>query len=134
MLNEALSRARRLATHDYLVAVFSDFDGVDAETRRLVTLLARHNDVIAVSVYDPSATRIPDRGRLVVSDGELQVELDVGQESVRKKMLEFSDRRLGEIMRWQAELGVGVLPLTTAEEPVAQVRRLLGNIPRPRRG
>jgi len=64
MLNRALDSARRLAGHDHLVAIVSDFDGVDSDTRRLVTDLLRHNDVTAMLVTDPSSPEPPDDGRL----------------------------------------------------------------------
>jgi len=133
MLNEALQRASRLVSHDHVVAVISDFDGVDDETERLLTLLARHNDVIAIPIYDPAQTFVPEGGRLVVGDGELQVELDLGRETTRKGLLELGGRRLARVSRWQAERGVAVLPLSTGEDPAIQMRRLLGGLARPRR-
>ena len=126
MLNRVLGELALLARHDYLLAILSDFDGADETTRRLVLRLAEHNDVIAVPIYDPLATEIPEEGRLVVSNGELQVELDTARGSTREKLLAFTDRRLGAILEWQNTLGVPVLPVTTAEDPLAQIRRLLG--------
>ncbi len=133
MLNEALRRASRLVTHDYAVAVVSDFGGLDDETERLLTQLAGHNDVIAVPIYDPSQTSVPPGGRLVVGDGELQVELDLGRETVRRGLLDLGGRLLSRVGRWQAEKGVAVLPLSTGEDPAQQMRRLLGGLARPRR-
>ena len=69
----------------------------------------------------------------MVGDGELQVELDLGRETVRKGLLDFGGRRLARLDRWQAERGVGVLPLSTAEDPALQMQRLLGGLARPRR-
>ena len=134
MLNEVLETVVRKAAHDYLIAIISDFDGADEKTKRIVTRLAQHNDVLAVSIYDPLATDLPDRGRWAVSDGELQIEIDIAQARVRKRVAEFADQRLQSIMSWQRELGVPVLPLTTDEDPATQVRRLLGYAPRVRRG
>ena len=34
---------------------------------------------------------------------------------------------------WQNEVGVAVLPLSTAEDPVLQLQRLLGGLASPRR-
>jgi uncharacterized protein (DUF58 family) len=129
-LNEVLARAARLATHDHLVVILSDFDGADGETRRLVSRMVQHNDVVAGLVLDPLARELPvDQGRLVVGDGELQVELDLGQGRVRRQLLDAGESRLAPILAWQRELGVPVLPLSTAEDSAAQVRRLLGFVP-----
>ena len=133
MLNRALEAAERLCSHDFVVAIVSDFDGLDDETERLVTRLAHHNDVIAVPVWDPLATEVPAGGRVVVAEGELQVELDLGTEQVRSRMLELADTRLSRVLRWTKERGVPVLPLSTAEDVPLQLQRLLGADPRPRR-
>ncbi len=134
MLNEALEGLARTVTHDYLVVLISDFDGADADTTQIVTRIAQHNDVLAVPVYDPSRTNLPEKGRLVVSDGELQVELDVGKESTRRLLLDMADDRLASVMAWQPDLAVPVLPLSTAEDVLEQARRLLGYVPRGGRG
>ena len=134
LLNRALEQARRLAGHDFLIGVISDFDGADEDTERHLLHLARHNDVIAIPIYDPSATTLPRSGRLVVSAGELQIELNVGDAASRQRVLDRADARLKRVMSWQSELGVAVLPLSTGEDPAEQVRRLLGSLPRARRG
>ena len=75
--------------HDHVVVVVSDFDGADEESEQLLRSLARHNDVVVVPIYDPSQMSLPKSGRLVVGNGELQVELDFGQEMVRRGLLAF---------------------------------------------
>ena len=68
MLNRALDGVAKVAPHDCLIAIVSDFDGADDATRRLVSRLAQHNDVIAAPIYDPLATEVPKSARIVVSD------------------------------------------------------------------
>jgi uncharacterized protein (DUF58 family) len=126
MLNQALERAQSLAGHDCLLVVASDFDGADDETSRLMTGLSQHNDVVAMLVHDPSARDLPDGGRLVVTGGELQVQMDVGQGSQREALLAFSSQRMKPILEWPRTLGVPVLPLSTAEDVATQIGRLLG--------
>ena len=125
-MNRALDGVARIAKHDYLVTIISDFDGMDDETNRLMTIMSQHNDMIVVPVFDPLSKRFPERGRLVVSDGELQLELDTEKGSVQQRMIEVGDRRMKSIMRWWEELGVPVAPLTTDRDPVDQIQRLLG--------
>ena len=126
MLNRVLDGVLKVAPHDCLVAIVSDFDGADETTRKLVARLAQHNDVIAAPVYDPLANDVPESARLIVSDGELQVEIDASRGVVREKLAAFTDERLGAILAWQKELGVAVLPITTDEDALDQVRKLLG--------
>jgi uncharacterized protein (DUF58 family) len=125
-LNDALEGVARVARHDYLIVVISDFDGADDRTTRLVTRMSQHNDVIAVPVYDPSSQDLPTGGRLVVGDGALQIEVDLGKASSRRSVLEYTSGRLDAVLRWREQIGVPVLPLSTAEPVVDQVRMLLG--------
>jgi hypothetical protein len=90
--------------------------------------LSRSNDVICCLAYDPLAVRLPPAEQLVVSNGELQVELQLGEEKVRKGIVEASDKRIRFILAWQHELGIPVLPISTAEGVAQQVRHLLGQV------
>lgn len=126
VLNDVLEGVARLAKHDYLIVVVSDFDGADARTSRLFTRMSQHNDIVAVPVFDPSSQDLPASGRLVVGDGELQIELDLGKTSSRRRLLEYARGRLEGVLRWREQIGVPVLPLSTADPVVDQIRRLLG--------
>ncbi len=127
-LDAALDAAARVATHDHLVVIASDFDGAGDGTRDLLLRIGMHNDVLAVLVYDPFLLGLPPSGELVVSDGELQVDLGLERGRTRKGIAEFAGARGREILAWQREIGVPVLPLSAAEETAPQLRRLLGQI------
>jgi uncharacterized protein (DUF58 family) len=133
MLNRALEQACALAGHDHAVLLASDFDGADDETRRLVTRLSQHNDLVALLVHDPSSQDLPSRGRVVVTGGELQVQVDVGRSGERAALLALSSERFKPILSWTRELGIPVLPLSAAEDTATQLGRLLGNSPGARR-
>lgn len=127
-LNAALEAVARVADHDHLVIVISDFDGQDERTRDLLMALSLHNDVIAMLINDPFLFDLPTAGELVVSDGELQVELPFGAGHVRKRLAQAVDVRLKEVLDWRSEIGVPVLPLSTAEPVANQLRKLLGQL------
>jgi uncharacterized protein (DUF58 family) len=129
MLNRAIDRIRRVAPHDATVVIFSDFDGADETTRHAVAALAAHNTVIAILVHDPSQSELPAAGRMTVTDGELQIALDVAHGATRQNILEMSKNRLRNVFEWTRDFGIPVLPLSTAEEPVNQLHHLLGLLP-----
>jgi uncharacterized protein (DUF58 family) len=133
MLNQALDRVRRLAAHDATVVIFSDFDGADDLTRQAVAAIAAHNTVIAVVVHDPLQSELPPAGRMTVTDGELQISVDVALGDTRQNIVEMSEARLRNVFAWTHEFGIPVLPLSTAEEPVNQLNHLLGLLPQTNR-
>jgi uncharacterized protein (DUF58 family) len=129
MLNTALERAERRALHDATIILISDFDGADAATRRMVGAMTQHNDVVALLVHDPLQSDLPASARMTVTDGELQIQLEVGRDSVRKSIEQATQDRLNGVFAWTREIGVPVLPLSAAEETAPQLRRLLGAMP-----
>ena len=68
MLNQALEKVLRLAPHDVLVVFISDFFGVNDESERMTSLIARHNDILGVLVHDPIRLNPPARS-VPVTDG-----------------------------------------------------------------
>lgn len=127
-LDAALRSALHLATHDYLVCVVSDFLGADEQTLQLMRELASHNDVIAVLVYDPSARSMPGSGKIVVTEGELQVELDFGRRAVREPLGAMFDTRLQQTVDLLQRCGVPLLVLDTEQATLQQVARMLGHL------
>jgi uncharacterized protein (DUF58 family) len=129
MLNTALEHATRRALHDATIVVISDFDGADDATRKMIGAMTQHNDVVALLVHDPLQSDLPASAAMTVTDGELQIQLEVGRDSVRKSIAEATEARLSGVFAWTRELGVPVLPLSAAEETAPQLRRLLGALP-----
>ncbi|MDH1301473.1 DUF58 domain-containing protein [Achromobacter sp. GD03932] len=125
-LNEALQGALAHAPHDCLVCLISDFAGADSATLRLLRTLAAHNDVVATLVYDPLALRIPLSGRLVVTQGELQVEVAADRKQVREPLSAFFSGRLQDVADLLRRSRVPLLSIDTADDTVAQLRRELG--------
>lgn len=134
MLNEAIRRTSQLATHDHLVVLITDADGADADTRRLLTTIARHNDVLVAFVFDPLEAELPAADGLVMSDGDRQMEVDTGSGSLRDEFRrEFADRR-ATAKRFLLTREVPVLPLRTDADVTDQILRALGSRPGGRRG
>lgn len=126
-LDAALDETLRLAVHDHLVCVVSDFAGAGERTRELLRRLAAHNDVIAALVFDPLAeTPATQQGRFVVSGGQLQVELDLGKGAVRESLAAAFGGRLHDVAELLRRSGVPLMAIDTAGGTVEQVRRLLG--------
>jgi hypothetical protein len=72
---------------------------------------------------------LPEDLRLVVSDGELQVEIDTGDRIQHRALSEMAQGRLAAILDWQRRFGVPVLPLSAGEETLPQIRQLMGLAP-----
>ena len=129
-LNRVLKSVARLAHHDHLVVVYSDFDGIDETTHQRLSGIAAHNDLILVLVHDPAAIELDpsQRTQAVFGDGRMQAEVDLSSDAAREALIGFSKRRLERIMRWQLEINLSVLTLSAGEETLPQIRRQLARL------
>ncbi|MGP6429599.1 DUF58 domain-containing protein [Pseudomonas sp. CH235] len=128
-LDKVLQRCLALAGHDHLICIVSDFAGAGERTLQLMRQLAGHNDVIAMQVYDPIAINLPTDGRLLVTQGELQVELAVGRRQVHQPLGDYLGGRLKDVATLLRRSQVPLMMFSTAEESLTQLRAELGKQP-----
>ena len=57
---------------------------------------------------------------------ELQIELQFGNRSTRKRVTDFADRRLARVTAWERDLKIPVLPVSAERDSVEQLREMLG--------
>ncbi|WP_157018881.1 DUF58 domain-containing protein [Mesorhizobium xinjiangense] len=125
-MNRVLQSVARIAPRNHLILLLSDFDEIDETTHRLVAGLSQRNDLVLVLVSDPYVDDMPAGVKVVVSDSVLQAEIDTADRTVHRRLRDMAQGRLAKVLDWQRQLGVSVLPLTTGEDSVAQMRRLMG--------
>lgn len=125
-LNEVLTSVARIASHDHLVLIFSDFDGIDAHTERHLARIAEHNDLILALVNDPSARSLSRQMKTILGDGQRQAEVDLSRDDVVAAVRAVSAGRLDRILEWQTRINLSVLPISAGEETLDQLRSLMG--------
>ena len=120
-----LERARLIAPHDVLVITISDGFGTDATTERLTAGLVEHNDLLALLVHDPIRLD-PSGPRLTVSDGTLQMDLDLSDRKVSDAIAEDYRSDQEQMKHYLRRLSAPLLMISNQGDVVDQVRRLLG--------
>lgn len=126
-LNHVLRETARAAGNNALVLVFSDFDGVDAETEALLRRIAHANDLILFNVADRAATELPPDLRMAISDGEMQADLDMSDPQTRARLREALGERLTDLLGWARRYGFPVVPMDTDSPALDQLLRLFGH-------
>jgi len=126
-LNEAIKQVSLLARHDCLVCLVTDGDGINEETRKHVTRLSEHNDVLTAFIYDPLEKDMPAAGRLRFSDGDGQLEADTSNKKLRTAFQSEFDNRLEWIRTASRRFSIPVLPLHTASPVSEQMRAAFGH-------
>jgi uncharacterized protein (DUF58 family) len=125
-LNVVLKETERLSGHDYLVVIISDLSGWNDETVKRIKRLGRHNDVMVSLVFDPLEKTLPDTSQLVLSDGDLQIQVDAAQAGLG---LQYTEHFESGVEHLQSELrkhGIPIVPMNTTETVLNQIRQAIG--------
>jgi uncharacterized protein (DUF58 family) len=125
-LDTTLRRCLQSAAHDHLICIISDFAGSSDSTLHLLRQLSAHNDVLALQIYDPLALQLPEHGRVLVTQGQLQVELTLDRARVRKPLGDYLQGRLREVAQMLRRSRIPLLMFSTGEDALTQLRRELG--------
>lgn len=125
-LNQALDKARKMASHDTLVCLVSDGFGADENSRASVTRINAHNDVIMAFVYDPLEAELPEGEDLRFSDGELQLGISAGDHAARQAYQDQFQARRERMRTLSLMHSIPFLHLSTARPTADQVREAFG--------
>ncbi|MEM0949184.1 MAG: DUF58 domain-containing protein [Pseudomonadota bacterium] len=126
-LNRVLRAALRIAKSNALILLFSDLDGIDAQTEKLIATLSRANDLIVFNVSDFMVDGMPEDLKLTVTDGGLQAELNTDHTLPRQRIEEFLKDRVAKAETWSRKYGFPLLLLSTQEPALEQIMRLMGH-------
>jgi len=125
-LNMVLRQAERISGHDYLIVIISDMSGWNRETVKHIKRLARHNDVMASLVFDPLEQTLPASSQLILSDGDMQLQIDTGKAGLGKNYTEHFESRVEALQQELGKHGVPVIPLNTCEPVQEQLKQAMG--------
>ena len=125
-LNKALAEVERISGHDYLIVLASDMSGWNDETLLRIKRLRQHNDVITSLIFDPLEETLPKAQQLILSDGNQQIQVDGGKASVGREFQTIFSNHVGYLKKIMAKYDIPVIPLTTNEPVLEQVRKALG--------
>lgn len=135
-LNRVLFEAEHLCGHDCLVILVSDMQGWDQETIGRVKRIKAHNDVIVSLVYDPLERDLPEHNQLIVSDGQLQIEIDTRAEQLNEQFAKGFSNNIESLTESLSKYAIPLLLLDTVR-PVHQqfgVERGLSKRPASKKG
>jgi uncharacterized protein (DUF58 family) len=113
LLEAGLRATKRRA----LIFVVSDFISAPGWERPL-HLLSRRHDLLAIRLWDPRETELPDIGPLIMEDAETgeQLYVDTRDRKFRQRFREAAERREATLADAFRRSGVDMLPLSTEED------------------
>jgi uncharacterized protein (DUF58 family) len=109
-----------------LVILVSDFL-TDTGWERPLAMLAQRHDVVAIRLTDPREHDLPDAGLVVVEDaetGEL-LSVDTSDSAFRQRFAQLADEREAEIRATARRSGVELFPVSTEDDLVDALVRIV---------
>jgi uncharacterized protein (DUF58 family) len=121
LLNAALGAIKRRS----LLFLVSDFISHPGWERPL-SLLSRRHEVIAVRLWDPQESQLPDVGFIYVEDAETgeQLPVDTGDPVFRRDFLRLAERRESGLQEALTRAGVEAYSVSTREDLVRAIVRM----------
>ena len=120
LLESSFNRIKRRS----LVFLISDFICLPGWDRALDRMNRKH-DLLAIRLWDPRETDLPDVGVVLVEDSETgtQLTVDTSDRGFRQRFHEAARQREVELAQTFKRAGVDELPLSTDEDMVMAVLR-----------
>jgi uncharacterized protein (DUF58 family) len=125
--NDALMRLRRVARPGSLVFLMSDFYDCDADTRRHLQYLRRHNDVIALQIIDTLELAPPPPGQYAITDGQRSGLLDTRSPARRQAYLDYFATHHLAVRELMQACAVPLQQLATTDSVAHALRRILAS-------
>lgn len=113
-LFQGISRAASLIGHDYSVVLISDLHGWNQQCAQVIQILSQHNDVSCLHILDPLEQHFAIADPVVFSNGQQQQAVTPQDTSLIKSFSADRQQHLQQIQRQYAQLGIPLLPVTTA--------------------
>ncbi len=125
-LSELLRAADHMMRRRSTVFVVSDFYSKPGWAGALGKLALRH-ELVAVRLYDPLESELPDLGLVPFHDAETgeQLLVDTHDPGFRRRFVEAAARREGALRAAFSSAGVDVLELSTGDELADSIRRFV---------
>ncbi len=130
LLETALGSIRRRS----LIVLISDFITAPGWERPLLQLTERH-EVVAIRLLDPREYDLPDAGVIVVEDAETREQLlvDSSDAEFRHRLREAGEHREAELRAATLRAGVDIYEVSTADDIVQALVRIIESRKRRRR-
>lgn len=120
-LQEATARLRRVSKPGSLIYIFSDFRGLNDGVVSNLGQLARHNDVVLLSVSDGIEESFPNQGAYPVFDGE-KYRMCYANDTLQQHLQQLFEQRMTTLSTLQKQHGIQHIRLNTSDDVVEKIR------------
>lgn len=129
-LNHALRQTRRIIKPGTLIVMISDFQTLGENEQRQLSLLQRHNELLAIQVYDPMELQLPVAGLYSITDGFRTHQLNTRSQKNRASFAEVAEARQESLQSSMNRLHIPLIPVSAGLSTDKQLFSALRGIPK----
>ena len=128
-LNQILQELKRITKPGTQVFFISDFHDLDESSSALLHDLVRHNEIVALQIYDELEQQLPSRGLYLASNGHQQQLLDSNNKALQKNYHDTFAQRQQQLKALLGKFQIPCIPVTTQQAPLAVLQQYFGGKP-----
>ena len=121
-LRQSLLRLRRVAQPGSLIFLLSDFGDLDEQARAHLVHLARHSDLVLISIHDPLEAELPPPGQYRISDGDAFVTIDSSVDVLRDEYRQRYQWQQADLQQFCRRHNIYFMPMSTADDPLSTLQ------------
>ncbi len=127
-LDDALVETGRLVKPGTLIVVVSDFFHTNPETRKQLSMLAQHNDLVLTRTFDPLENELPPPGLYPVSDGDNTLLVNTLSDKTRRQYQQWVKEHLNGLDKLANQCRARLINISTHEDAAHAIRHLLASL------
>lgn len=128
--NNMLAKLGNICRHDALIIYVGDGNGWNDKSTDLLKNLRRHNEIIAVKVFDPLERKLPEMSQMLVSDGRYQIQFSSDNSKTQAEYELKLAEQLSEYAKAAHKLRIPLLSIDTISPAAQQLRKAMGQVNR----
>lgn len=125
-LEGMLEQLKRIVGHDALVIFITDGYGWNDKCNEYIKTISQHNEMIFCHVSDPLEHQLATMPQMVISDGDMQIEVSSQKPDLQKKFQQDVVEKLDVFAKAAGKYRIPVLPFDTITATEKQMRSALG--------
>jgi hypothetical protein len=125
-LANMLRHTRRVTRPGSTVYFISDWQDFDADCERQLYQISKHNDVVAINIFDAFEQNILPLGSYPLTDGNQRLQLECYSKSQGLEHQQAFEQRQQALKQRTLKLGVPLISLQAKDDIITALRKGLG--------
>jgi uncharacterized protein (DUF58 family) len=125
-LADMLRHTRRVTRPGSTVYFISDWQDLDDDCERQLYKISKHNDVVAINIFDAFEQNILPLGSYPLTDGNQRLQLECYSKSQGLEHQQAFERRQQALKQRTLKLGIPLINLQAKDDIITELRKGLG--------